>query len=62
MWEGGPNDNHAVAIVGMGHDKRGVRYFVAKNSWGTNNPTSGFFFIEESYLKKHTALVMSCSF
>ncbi len=62
MLEGGPNDNHAVAIVGMGHDKRGVRYFVAKNSWGTNNPTSGFFFIEESYLKKHTALVMSCSF
>lgn len=58
MWEGGPNDNHAVVIVGMGHDKKGKRYFVAKNSWGTNNPTRGFLFIPESYLKKHTALVV----
>ena len=58
MWEGGPNDNHAVAIFGMGHDKHGTRYFVAKNSWGTNNPTHGLFYIEEKYLEKHTALVV----
>jgi len=58
MWEGGPNDNHAVAIVGLGHDKNGNRCFVAKNSWGTNNVTQGFFFIPEKYLKAHTALVV----
>jgi len=61
MWEGGPNDNHAVVIVGMGHDKKGKSYFVAKNSWGTNNPTRGFLFIPESYLKKFTALVVVVS-
>ena len=58
MWEGGPNDNHALVLVGMGHDSKGKNYFVGKNSWGTNNPTCGFVFIPEKYLKKHTALVV----
>lgn len=58
MWEGGPNDNHAVAIVGLGHDKRGKKYFLAKNSWGTNNPTLGYLYIPVDYTKKHTALVV----
>ena len=58
MWEGGPNDNHAVVVVGMGRDKKGRCYFVAKNSWGTNNPTHGLFYIEAKYMKKHTALVV----
>ena len=58
MWEGGPNDNHAVVLVGMGHDRKGKRYFVGKNSWGTNNPTHGLVYIPERYLKKFTALVV----
>lgn len=58
MWEGGPNDNHAVVLVGMGHDRKGKTYFVGKNSWGTNNPTHGLVYIPKSYLRKFTALVV----
>lgn len=58
MWEGGPNDNHAVAVIGYGHDKYGEKYFVAKNSWGVDNPTEGLYYIEESYVRRHTALVV----
>lgn len=58
FWEGGPNDNHAVALVGLGHDKDGKRYFIAKNSWGVDNATGGLLYIPVGYVRSHTALVV----
>lgn len=59
MWEGGPNDNHAVAVIGMGSDSKGKRYFVAKNSWGIDNPTKGMLYIPIEYVQKHTAMIVT---
>lgn len=59
LWEGGPNDNHAVSIIGMGRDKAGEEYFVAKNSWGEDNPTRGLLYIRKEYVKTHTAVVLT---
>lgn len=59
MWEGGPNDNHAVAIIGMGKDKRGNLWFVAKNSWGETKETAGMMYIPETYIENRTALIVS---
>ena len=59
LWEGGPNDNHAVSIIGMGKDKDGKEYFVAKNSWGKDNPTKGLLYIEKDYVRKHTAVIIA---
>lgn len=59
MWEGGPNDNHAVCIVGMGKDKSGTEYFIAKNSWGVNNPTHGLLYIPKDYVRTHTAVALT---
>ncbi len=59
LWEGGPNDNHAVAIIGMGKSKSGKEYFVAKNSWGDDNPTKGLLYISKDYVKNHTSVVVA---
>lgn len=58
FWEGGPNDNHAVVFVGLGHDREGKRFFIAKNSWGQDNPTNGMLYVPVDYVRKHTALVV----
>lgn len=59
MWEGGPNDNHAVAIIGMGKDEAGNLWFVAKNSWGATKETAGMMYIPETYIENRTALIVS---
>lgn len=56
MWEGGRNDDHAVCIIGMGKDKDGKEYFVAKNSWGEDNATRGMMYIDKKYISLHTAV------
>ncbi len=58
LWEGGPNDNHAIALIGVGHDKEGHTYFVGKNSWGTDNPTHGLMYITQKYLKHRTSMLV----
>lgn len=59
LWEGGPNDNHAVAVIGMGNDSDGTEYFVAKNSWGIDNPTRGLLYIRKDYAKNHTSVIVA---
>lgn len=58
FWEGGPNDNHAVCFIGLGHDKDNKKYFIAKNSWGKDNATNGLLYIPVGYVRRHTALVV----
>lgn len=41
-WE---SRGHAMAIVGLAHDKAGEPYYVMKNSWGTDQPHGGLVYI-----------------
>lgn len=41
-WE---SRGHAMAIVGMAHDKAGKPYYVMKNSWGTDQPHGGLVYM-----------------
>ena len=59
FWEGGPNDNHALCILGYGRDAQGQTFFICKNSWGDNDSTHGMAYLPERYVKQHTALVVT---
>jgi bleomycin hydrolase len=41
-WE---SRGHAMAIVGLAHDSQKRRYYVMKNSWGTNQPHGGLVYM-----------------
>lgn len=54
-------DDHCMAIVGLARDDSGQRYFVMKNSWGTDNPYGGLMYMSEDYLRMKTiAVFMPC--
>jgi hypothetical protein len=50
-------DDHAMELCGLAHDRRGRRFFIAKNSWGTDNPFGGFMFLSYDYVKLKTIAV-----
>lgn len=53
-WE---NKNHAMAIIGIAHDDSDKKYFVMKNSWGTDGPYEGLEYISFSTFRKQTLAV-----
>lgn len=56
-WE---SERHAMAVVGLAHDKQHRRYFILKNSWGEQQPNGGLVFMPYDELKRKTlALYMT---
>ena len=53
-WE---DEDHAMAIVGIAHDDGGHRYFIMKNSWGTEGPYGGLEYISYKFFRKKTVAV-----
>jgi bleomycin hydrolase len=51
-------DDHCMEIVGLAHDQQGIRYFICKNSWGTNNPYGGFMLLSENYIRAKTICII----
>lgn len=47
-------DDHGMHIVGLYTDQNGTRYFLVKNSWGTNNLPKGYLYVSENYFKYKT--------
>jgi len=53
-WE---SRGHAMAIVGIAHDDEGRKFFVMKNSWGTNRPHRGLEYLSFDKFRKETLAV-----
>ncbi len=47
-------DDHGMHIVGMYKDQNGTRYFLVKNSWGTDNYPQGYLYVSEHYFRLKT--------
>lgn len=47
-------DDHGMHIVGMYKDQKGTRYFLVKNSWGTDNLPQGYLYVSEHYFRLKT--------
>jgi bleomycin hydrolase len=56
-WE---SKGHAMAIIGIAHDEQGKKYFIMKNSWGSDQPNDGLVYMSyASFRKKTLAIVMN---
>ncbi|MBN1157839.1 MAG: aminopeptidase [Bacteroidales bacterium] len=51
-------DDHAMHIIGTAKDSDSKHYYYVKNSWGTDNPYDGHFFVSEDYFRYKTISIM----
>jgi bleomycin hydrolase len=51
-------DDHLMHIVGLATDQTGQKYFIIKNSWGTNNLYGGRQYISMAYFRAKTIAIL----
>ncbi len=51
-------DNHCMSIIGRAHNRQGQTYYIAKNSWGTDNPYGGLMYLSRNYVKMKTIAII----
>lgn len=52
-------DDHLMHLTGMANDQNGTKYYVTKNSWGTErNAFGGYLNMSESYVRAKTIYIM----
>ena len=52
-------DDHLMHLTGIAKDQNGTRYYITKNSWGTDrNPFGGYLNMSESYVRAKTIYIM----
>lgn len=51
-------DDHCMAIIGIAHDDKGRKFYIAKNSQGTDNPYGGMMYMSENYVRMKTIAIV----
>ena len=52
-------DDHLMHVVGIAKDQNGTKYYITKNSWGTERNTSGGYLnMSESFCRAKTVFIM----
>jgi bleomycin hydrolase len=51
-------DDHNMHLIGVAMDKDGKKYYILKNSYGTDNDGLGYIYMSENYLLLKTISVM----
>jgi aminopeptidase C len=47
-------DDHGMVIYGIAKDQNGTKYYLVKNSWGTDSKYKGIWYASESFVKHKT--------
>ncbi len=55
-------DDHCMELCGLAKDANGHLFFIAKNSWGTDNPYHGFMYLSYNYVRMKTIAVVVRNF
>jgi bleomycin hydrolase len=52
-------DDHGMHLTGIAKDQHGTKYYLIKNSWGTEgSPYKGYFYASDAYVRLKTMAVM----
>ena len=52
-------DDHLMHVIGIVKDQNGTKYYITKNSWGTDrNPFGGYLNMSENYVRAKTIAIM----
>jgi aminopeptidase C len=52
-------DDHLMHVTGIVKDQNGTKYYITKNSWGTErNPFGGYLNMSENYVRAKTIAIM----
>ncbi len=51
-------DDHLEHIIGIAKDQDGVKYYITKNSWGTQRNGTGYHYMSENYVKAKTISIL----
>lgn len=52
-------DDHLMHLTGIAKDQNGTKYYITKNSWGTDrNKFGGYLNMSESFVRAKTIYVM----
>ncbi len=47
-------DDHGMEIFGIANDQNGTKYYMVKNSWGTESKYKGIWYVSETFVKHKT--------
>jgi len=51
-------DDHLMHIVGLAHDQKGTKFYLTKNSGGSDRPYQGYVYLSRSFFRLKTTAVM----
>lgn len=51
-------DDHLMHIVGIAKDKKGGKFYIMKNSWGTDRKYEGYFYVSEAFFRLKTINIL----
>ncbi len=51
-------DDHGMQIYGIAKDQKGTKYYMVKNSWGTDNKYKGTWYASESFVAYKTMSIV----
>ena len=51
-------DDHLMHLVGIAFDNKGTKYYVIKNSWGTDNTFEGYLYMSQAYFQLKTVGIL----
>ncbi|MGE5354307.1 MAG: aminopeptidase C [Acidobacteriota bacterium] len=51
-------DDHLMHLVGLSHDQKDTKYYITKNSWGTEQTNGGYIYMSAPYVRLKTVAIM----